>query len=349
MCLVNLDTNIILVFVKFLLFNMNIVYVGTSEFAVASLNALYHAGHKIVLVLTQPDKRSGRGLKIQSSPVKRYALARGMSILQPVSLRLDGKFANIAHMIHENLRTIPHDIIIVSAYGLMLPSSILQIPYYGCVNIHASLLPRWRGAAPIHRAIEAGDKKTGITIIQMKDSLDTGPILMSKEIPIFTADNTGTLHARLAKLGAEMIVQVLQQLEQGNATLTPQLECNASYAVKIHKNEMWLDFTQSAEVLSRRIRAFNPFPGASVKCGELIIKLWQAQALFNKNYVNYKPGRFLCVNSMTNIFVVCGEGILKITELQKSGGQRLQATEFLRGLSIKYNKLFNAICLDIIT
>lgn len=318
---------------------MKIIYAGTSEFAAINLKALYNAGHIIKLVLTQPDKPSGRTLKIIDSPVKKYALAYNIPILQPISLQLQGKFPIIADAVHKQLLAIPHDIIVVAAYGLILPRSILQIPNYGCINIHASLLPRWRGAAPIHRAIEAGDTKTGISIIQMEESLDTGPILMQETIPIDITDNTNSLHNKLANLSKHMIVETIKKFQQGNILAIPQSKQGITYAKKISKKEAILDFKQSANILSQKIRAFNPFPGASTYFNGIKLKLWQAQALFNLNYVGAEPGYILTANKQCGILIACGYGLLQVTEIQKPGARRLLATEFLQGFSMKNGKL----------
>lgn len=317
---------------------MKIIYAGTSEFSMICLNSLYNTNHTIELIITKPDKLANRGLQLQISPIKQYALVHDIPIIQPISLQLDGKFPETAHSLHEQLYMTPHDIIVVAAYGLILPHSILKIPRYGCINIHASLLPKWRGAAPIHRSIEAGDKETGITIIQMIEELDAGPILMQKKIPIIDTDNTGSLHKKLAKLGSLMIIETIKELEKSN--LFPVLQCkhNISYADKINKKETILDFTQSASLLARKIRAFNPFPGALTQLGKTKIKLWKAYALPNFNKIKTEPGNIISANTEFGILIGCGEGILQVTELQRSGGKPLLVSEFLNGFLIKNNK-----------
>ena len=311
---------------------MKIIYAGTPEFAATALEALYAAGHDITLVLTQPDRPAGRGMQLHASPVKQCALAHGTPVAQPVSLRLGGKYPDVAREAHELLRNTPHDIMIVAAYGLILPRSVLDIPRLGCLNIHGSLLPRWRGAAPIHRAIEAGDSETGITIMQMEEGLDTGPMLLTEALPIAADDTTGSLHDKLAALGARMIVDAVQRLEHGALPATPQPDQGANYAAKISKEEAALDFTQPAEVLARKIRAFNPFPGASAQFGEVTVKLWQAQVI--DETTSAAPGSILAANAHDGVKVACGAGVLHVTELQKPGGKRLPAAEFLKGFPL---------------
>ncbi|MFL9880037.1 methionyl-tRNA formyltransferase [Herbaspirillum rhizosphaerae] len=311
---------------------MKIIYAGTPEFAAIALEALYAAGHEITLVLAQPDRPAGRGMQLHASPVKQCAIAHGTPVAQPISLRLDGKYPDVAREAHELLRSTPHDIMIVAAYGLILPRSVLDIPRLGCLNIHGSLLPRWRGAAPIHRAIEAGDSETGITIMQMEEGLDTGPMLLMEALPITDTDTTGSLHDKLAALGAKMIVDAIQKLEQGELPATPQPDEGANYAAKISKEEAALDFNQSADGLARKIRAFNPFPGASAQFGGVTVKLWQAQVIDEKTAA--APGSILAANAHDGVKVACGAGVLHITELQKPGGKRLPAAEFLKGFPL---------------
>ena len=315
---------------------MKIIYAGTPEFAAVALEALYAAGHDITLVLTQPDRPAGRGMQLHASPVKQCALAHGTPVAQPVSLRLDGKYPDVAREAHELLRNTPHDLMIVAAYGLILPRSVLDIPRLGCINIHASLLPRWRGAAPIHRAIEAGDSETGITIMQMEEGLDTGPMLLIESLPIAADDTTASLHDKLAALGGKMIVEAVRKLELGALPATPQPDEGANYAAKVGKEEAALDFTQPAAVLARKIRAFNPFPGASAQfatpAGDVTVKLWQAQAFAEKT--GAAPGSILTANAHDGVKVACGEGMLHVTELQKPGAKRLPVAEFLKGFAL---------------
>ncbi|TFW00437.1 methionyl-tRNA formyltransferase [Oxalobacteraceae bacterium OM1] len=308
---------------------MNVIFAGTPEFAAVALAALHDAGFHIPLVLTQPDRPAGRGMQLQASPVKQYALAHGMPVAQPVSLRLDGKYPDVAREAHELLQRTPHDVMVVAAYGLILPRSVLDIPTQGCINIHASLLPRWRGAAPIHRAIEAGDAESGVTIMQMEEGLDTGPMLLMESLPIAPDDTTGALHDKLAALGGRLIVEALRKLERGELAATPQPE-GANYAAKISKEEAALDFTQPAEVLARKVRAFNPFPGAVADFNGTPVKFWRAEAMPGSG----APGSVLCASAADGVQVACASGVLKVTELQKPGGKRLAAGEFLKGFPL---------------
>jgi methionyl-tRNA formyltransferase len=316
---------------------MKIVFAGTPEFAATALRALHEAGFEIPLVLTQPDRPAGRGMQLQASAVKQYALAHGMPVAQPVSLRLDGKYPDVASEVHNLLKATPQDAMVVAAYGLILPRSVLDIAPRGCINIHASLLPRWRGAAPIHRAIEAGDRETGVTIMQMEEGLDTGPMLLMERLPIEAADTTASLHDKLAVLGGRLIVQALRQLEQGDLPATPQPEQGLTYAAKILKEEAALDFSQPAASLARKIRAFNPFPGAHANVDGAIVKLWYAELAANQT--NAPPGTVLAANEHDGVLVACGNGVLRVAELQKSGGKRLPAGEFLKGFPLM-GKLF---------
>ena len=313
---------------------MKIIFAGTPEFAAVALRALHEAGFEIPLVLTQPDRPAGRGMQLQASPVKQYAVAHGIPVAQPVSLRLNGKYPDVAKDAHELLQSTPHDVMVVAAYGLILPRSVLDIPKHGCINIHASLLPRWRGAAPIHRAIEAGDAESGVTIMQMEEGLDTGPMLLMERIPIAEDDTTGSLHDKLAELGGRMIVDAMRKLEKDDLPATPQPEEGAIYAPKIAKEEAALDFTQPAVTLSRKIRAFNPFPGASGDFDGTPIKMWRAELVEGGG----KPGEVLTANAQDGVIGACGEGALRITELQTPGGKRLPAAEFLKGFPMEGGK-----------
>jgi methionyl-tRNA formyltransferase len=308
---------------------MKIIFAGTPEFAAVALKALHDAGLEIVLVLTQPDRPAGRGMQLHASAVKQFAIAHQIPVAQPVSLRLDGKYPGIAKETHDLLRATPHDVMVVAAYGLILPRSTLDIPKYGCINIHASLLPRWRGAAPIHRAIEAGDAETGVTIMQMEEGLDTGPMLSMERVPIASDDTTGSLHDRLADLGGAMIVDALRKLQQDALSPTLQPHEGVTYAAKITKEEAALDFSQSAESLARKIRAFNPFPGAFALFDGVPIKVWRAEPAAPSSVT--RPGQVLAADGRNGVLVVCGEGVLRLTELQKPGGKRLTASEFLKG------------------
>ena len=310
---------------------MKIIFAGTPEFAAVALKALHDAGFEIPLVLTQPDRPAGRGMQLQASPVKQFALAHGIPVAQPVSLRLDGKYPDDAKQTHELLRDTEHDVMVVAAYGLILPRSVLDIPKYGCINIHASLLPRWRGAAPIHRAIEAGDAETGVTIMQMEEGLDTGPMLLMQRLPITDEDTTGSLHDKLAGLGGAMIVEAMRKLDTLSAI--PQPDQGVTYAAKISKEEAALDFSQPAEALWRKIRAFNPFPGAVASFNDVPVKLWRAELASTAS--NAEPGQVLAANAQDGVLIVCGKGALRVTELQKPGGKRLPAAEFLKGFPLE--------------
>jgi methionyl-tRNA formyltransferase len=312
---------------------MKILFAGTPEFAASALESLHAAGFAIPLVLTQPDRPAGRGMQLHASAVKQFALAHGMPVAQPVSLRLDGKYPEAAAQAHALLQATPHDVMVVAAYGLILPPWVLEMPRYGCINIHASLLPRWRGAAPIHRAIEAGDAQTGITIMQMDEGLDTGPMLQSESIPVAPDDTTGSLHDRLAELGGKMIVDALRRLGRGELRATPQPAEGVTYAAKIAKQEAELDFSQPADVLARRIRAFNPFPGALASFNGAPVKIWRAEAVPSSPVK--EPGRILAADAQSGVLAVCGDGVLRLTELQKPGGKRLPAAEFLKGFPME--------------
>lgn len=309
---------------------MRAIFAGTPEFAAVALAALHAAGIEIPLVLTQPDRPAGRGMQLQASPVKQFALAHQIPVAQPTSLRLDGRFPEQAKQAHDLLRATAHDVMVVAAYGLILPPSVLAIPPLGCINIHASLLPRWRGAAPIHRAIEAGDAETGITIMQMDAGLDTGDMMLVSREPISPQDTTGELHDRLAALGGRLIVDALLRLAEGRLTRTPQPDEGVSYAAKISKDEAALDLRLPASTLLRRIHAFNPAPGASVQSGDSVLKIWRAERIAGSG----EPGLVLAVDAR-GVAVACGEDALLLTELQKPGGKRLPAANFLQGFSIE--------------
>jgi len=315
---------------------MKLVFAGTPEFAAVALRALHEAGFEIPLVLTQPDRPAGRGMQLQASAVKQYAVAKGIEVLQPLSLRMDSKDpqrAGEAQAAHARLLALDYDVMVVAAYGLILPRATLDIK--PCINIHGSLLPRWRGAAPIHRAIESGDSRTGVTIMQMEEGLDTGPMLLIESLPIADTDTTGTLHDKLAAMGGRMIVEALNKLAAGALPAVPQPEEGVTYAAKISKEEAKLDFTRPAVELARKVRAFNPFPGAhaqaaGVRASGATIKIWNAQVVEGRG----RPGEVLSADAQRGIVVACGEGALRLTELQKPGGKRLAAGEFLKGFSL---------------
>ena len=303
---------------------MRIIFAGTPEFAATALEALLAAGHEVVLVLTQPDRPAGRGMVLQASAVKKVALAHAIPVAQPERLKDPAT--------HEPIRAacVEHgaELMVVAAYGLILPQAVLDLPRRGCINIHASLLPRWRGAAPIHRAIEAGDAQTGITIMQVEAGLDSGPMLLAESIGIDAADTTGSLHDRLATLGARLVVDALARFDR----LVPvaQPEAGVTYASKIDKAEARLDWGQPAAVLARKVRAFNPFPGAAVALAGAEVKAWRGEAVAGSG----RPGQILAADA-TGIVVACGEGALRLTELQKPGGRRVAAADFLHGSALR--------------
>ncbi|CAB3752618.1 methionyl-tRNA formyltransferase [Paraburkholderia humisilvae] len=318
--------------------SLRVIFAGTPEFAAAALAAIHQAGFAVPLVLTQPDRPAGRGMKLQASPVKRYAQEQGIAVAQPPSLRRHGKFPAEAAAAIDLLRTTRHDVMVVAAYGLLLPQEVLDIAPHGCINIHASLLPRWRGAAPIHRAIEAGDTETGITLMQMDAGLDTGPMIADTRTAIRDDDTTATLHDRLAALGAQQIVKALATLERdGRLPSTPQPEDGATYAEKIGKQEAALDWRRAAVELARQVRAFDPFPGGAATLDGTSLKIWSATAVAALRTA--QPGTIVEV-SADGVVVACGDGALRVTQLQKPGGKRLAAREFLTGSTLAVGQRF---------
>ncbi|SEI49689.1 methionyl-tRNA formyltransferase [Paraburkholderia diazotrophica] len=319
--------------------SLRVIFAGTPEFAAAALAAIHEAGFPVPLVLTQPDRPAGRGMKLQASPVKRYAQEQGIEVAQPPSLRRNGKFPAEATAAIDELRATPHDVMVVAAYGLLLPQEVLDIPTRGCINIHASLLPRWRGAAPIHRAIEAGDAQTGITLMQMDAGLDTGAMISEARMPIHDTDTTATLHDRLAEGGAKLIVDALIELERnGKLDSTPQPADGATYAEKIGKQEAALDWRRPAAELARQVRAFDPFPGGAATLDGTVLKIWSACAVEAPR--NAAPGTIVDV-SPEGIVVACGEGALRIAQLQKPGGKRLAVRDFLAGSTLAAGQHFD--------
>ena len=299
--------------------DLRVGFAGTPAFAEQALQAILSAGFNVVVALTQPDRPSGRGMQLTPSPVKQLALKHGIPVEQPVSLRNDDAQAM--------LRAYDLDVLVVVAYGLILPQVVLDMPRAGCLNIHASLLPRWRGAAPIHRAIEAGDTETGVCIMQMDAGLDTGGVVDEARLPILPTETTAQLHDRLAALGADRIVAVLQQLAAGGALhAQPQPEAGVTYAHKLEKAESLLDPVQSAAQLDRQIRAYNPFPGAVLQSDGKPIKIWQASIVAGQGI----PGTVLAADDH-GVVVACGDGALRLEVLQAPGGKRLPAADFLRG------------------
>lgn len=316
---------------------MRLIFAGTPEFARAALERLHAAGLPITLVLTQPDRPAGRGLKLQASPVKAFALEQGLALAQPRSLRLDGKYPQDAAAAKAAIEAAQADLMVVAAYGLILPQWVLDAPRLGCLNIHASLLPRWRGAAPIHRAIEAGDRESGVTIMQMDAGLDTGDMLLVERVPIASDDTTGLLHDKLAEVGARLIVQAVELAAAGRLTAVRQPQDDASYAHKIDKAEAAIDWSQPAEAIARRIRAFDPFPGAHSRLAGETVKLWSAQAV--PCVAEGAPGAVVAAGP-AGIEVRCGAGCLRLTQLQRAGGKRLPAADFQRGFEIRPGMAF---------
>ena len=309
---------------------MRIVFAGTPDFARIALEALLAQGFDVPLVMTQPDRPAGRGMKLSPSPVKQAAVNANIPVLQPHSLRLDGKYPEEAAQARQTLLDLQPDLMVVAAYGLILPKWTLELPRYGCFNIHASLLPRWRGAAPIQRAIQAGDAATGITIMQMDEGLDTGDMLVRSELAIRDDHSAATLHDDLAQLGAQALLEALQQVRDGTLQATPQPEEGVTYAQKLSKAESVLDLSQPAKELERRIRAFDPVPGSTLSLPglEQPVKVWRAQALEQTH--SAEPGQVLNVSAQ-GIDVACGEGVLRLLELQKAGSKRQPVAVFVQG------------------
>ena len=316
---------------------MRIAFAGTPEFARVALERLLAGGMTIPLVLSQPDRPGGRGLQLQASAVKQCAVEHGLALAQPRSLRLDGKYPEDAAAARAALQAAMPDLMVVAAYGLILPQWVLDLPRLGCFNIHASLLPRWRGAAPIHRAIEAGDRETGVTIMQMDAGLDTGDMLLVERIPIAPQETTGSLHDKLAALGARLVVEAIGLASRGGLRPLPQPESGVTYAHKIDKGEAAVDWSQPAAVIERKIRAFDPFPGASTLAAGEPVKLWRA--VLDPREGAAAPGTVLGADA-GGILVACGEGALRLTQLQRAGGKRLPAAEFLRGFAIHAGTVF---------
>ena len=307
---------------------LRVAFAGTPEFAAQALQALLDAGYPVPLVLTQPDRPAGRGMKLSPSPVKQLALARGLEVDQPEKLRTEEQRARLA--------ACAPDVLVVAAYGLILPPAVLALPRLGCLNIHASLLPRWRGAAPIHRAIEAGDTETGITIMQMDEGLDTGAMLLRRALPIQPTDSTASLHDRLAVLGGECIVEALAALQRGALVAVPQPEAGVTYAAKIGRAEAAIDWRRPALELERAMRAFDPFPGAAAVLRDTVVKCWSGKVVPGVG----EPGTVLAVDA-EGITVACGRDALRCTVLQRPGSKRLPAGEFVRGFPVSVGERFD--------
>jgi methionyl-tRNA formyltransferase len=303
---------------------MKLIFAGTPEFAATALQAIVAAGHEVALVLTQPDRPAGRGMALQPSAVKKVALEHGIEVFQPLTLKDAEAQAKIA--------AVGAEVMVVAAYGLILPQLVLDLPRFGCINIHGSLLPRWRGAAPIQRALLAGDAETGVCIMQMEAGLDTGPVLLRGAFPIEASDTTATLHDRLAALGATLVVEALGRLP---LPAEPQPAEGVTYAHKIEKAEALIDWSKSAAELDRHIRAFNPFPGAQALFGGQTVKIWQAKPVDAKG----ENGTILAIDRSI-LVVACGDGALAIGELQKAGGKRLPVQQFLAGHPLQVGDRF---------
>ena len=306
---------------------LRVAFAGTPEFAACALEAILAAGYEVPLVLTQPDRPAGRGMKLTPSAVKKLALDRGIEVDQPEKLRTEEQRARLA--------ACAPDLLVVAAYGLILPTAVLELPRLGCLNIHASLLPRWRGAAPIHRAIEAGDAETGITIMQMDEGLDTGAMLLKRATPILPADTTASLHDRLAALGGECIVEALAALQRGELVATPQPAAGVTYAAKIGRAEASIDWTRPAVDIERAMRAFDPFPGAASSLRDTVVKCWSGKVVPGAG----EPGTVLAVDD-EGITIACGRDALRCTVLQRPGSKRLPAGELLRGFPVSVGERF---------
>lgn len=315
---------------------MKVAFAGTPEFAAKALQALLSAGFEVPLVLTQPDRPAGRGMKLQASPVKQLALEHGLAVAQPRGLKLDGRWSQDAAQAQAALQATGAQVMVVAAYGLILPAWVLHTPPHGCLNIHASLLPRWRGAAPIHRAVQAGDPRSGVTIMQMDEGLDTGPVLLMEPMDLAPQETTASLHDKLADVGGRLMVEALELLACGGLQPRPQAEEGVCYAHKIEKAEAPLDWSQPALSLERRIRAFDPFPGATARFGDEVLKVWKAQARPgpSSNTVAAQPvmpGTVLAVQP-DGVEVACGQGSLMLLELQRAGGRRQPASTVAQSL-----------------
>ena len=307
---------------------MKIIFAGTPEFAVPALAALVQAGYDVVMVLTQPDRPAGRGMQLKASPVKQLALQHNLAVFQPQSLKPAEVQAQIA--------AVNADVMIVAAYGLIIPAAVLNLFRKGCYNIHASLLPRWRGAAPIHRALLAGDAETGVTIMEVVPALDAGAMVSKGVVPILETDTTQTLHDSLSKIGADLMVQAMADLvKNGSLQSTPQDESLVTYAHKLEKLESAIDWHKSAAEISRQVRAFNPFPVATAQFRGETCRIWFASATNG----NANAGEVVGLEGA--LLLGCGEGLLQITELQMPGGKRQTAQQFVQGQHVKLGETFS--------
>jgi len=308
---------------------LKIIFAGTPDFAVPALAALIEAGCDVKLVLTQPDRPSGRGMKLKASPVKELATQHQIEVFQPETLKdVD---------VQSHIADVSADVMIVAAYGLIIPTNVLEMPRFGCYNIHASLLPRWRGAAPIHRSLLAGDAETGVTIMEVVPALDAGAMVSKGVLAIGERDTTQSLHDELAKMGADLMVDAMRQLaESGGLSSVQQDDSLVTYAAKLQKAEASIDWSNSADLISRQVRAFNPFPVAHAMLNGEVCRIWMATSA--SDFVNENPGIVLEVGSA--IKVACGSGVLTIEELQLPGGKRLKAKDFVVGHDLKVGQYF---------
>ncbi len=307
---------------------LRVAFAGTPDFAVPPLAALAASPHTVAGVLTQPDRRAGRGRELRASPVKRYAQQHGWPLDQPQTLRTEEGRARLAAWCP--------DVLVVVAYGLILPQTVLDIPRLGCLNIHASLLPRWRGAAPIQRAILAGDRETGVSIMRMEAGLDTGPVLLERRTPILTDDTSGSLHERLAQLGATALIEALEQVETGRAVETPQPEEGVTYARKIDKSEARIDWQRSAAEIDRQVRAFHPWPVAEIRVGDETVRVHRAAPVTegtDPRLAGAEPGRVLALDER-GLIVACGGGTIALQSLQRPGRRPVSAREFAAAVPV---------------
>lgn len=322
---------------------LKVVFAGTPEFARVALEAVVHAGHDVVMVMTQPDRPAGRGMQLHASPVKHFAIEKNIPVIQPTSLKVSGQYRDEARDALSRLQDLDFDVMVVAAYGLILPQEVFDIAERagraGCLNIHASLLPRWRGAAPIHRAIEAGDCETGIAIMQMDLGLDTGAVIAMNRMPIAANETTATLHDALAKMGALMIVETLNRFARERSLKSaPQALEGITYAHKIMKDEAKIDWQKDAKAIDLKIRAFNPFPGATLLDGESVIKVWRSSLIDDES--RSVPGTIIDI-TQDGVQIAGGKGSILLTELQRAGGKKMSASQLAQTLGWKPGQVLN--------